>query len=164
MSGEIGNPVSGRAVRDDNVLHLALLGRGRCWGERVVAFRTRKEFALLIYLAVARTPQPRERLATILWPDRDVASARNLLRTMLSLLRQHLAAAGSTSVEVITLLRAERDALGREVVGLARDGVPSLMVDVALLEAVATRKVAASDLEAPLQAAVSAYRGPSSKA
>ena len=77
-----------------------------------------------MYLALTRTPQPREQLAALFWPDRDVAAARNVVRTTLRRLRRHLAAAGGTTVAALTLLRGERDALGREGVGLARDGTP----------------------------------------
>jgi DNA-binding SARP family transcriptional activator len=163
VSGEIGSPNSDPTILDAEALDLAVLGPPLVrWGARALTFRTRKEFALLVYLALTRTPQPREHLAAFLWPDRDAAAARNLLRTTLSRIRQHLAAAGSTSVEATTLLRSERDALGREVVGLVRDGTPSLRVDVELLEAAASWKgesAAASESEALLHAAAEAYRG-----
>ena len=47
----MGRPTAGPALRDADVLQLAVLGPPVVrWGERVVAFRTRKEFALLVYL------------------------------------------------------------------------------------------------------------------
>ena len=49
-------------------------------GDRVLTFRTRKTLALLLFLAVERTPQPRAQLCTLFWPERDAAHARALLR------------------------------------------------------------------------------------
>ncbi|MDB5076672.1 MAG: hypothetical protein JWO42_2851 [Chloroflexi bacterium] len=151
---------------DVEVLNLAVLGPPEVrWGKRVVTFRTRKEFAFLVYVALARTPQPREHLAALFWPDLDTAAARNGVRTTLSRLRQHLAAAGETTVAALTVLRAERDALGREVVGLACDDTPAVRLDVGLLEASASptgdaAATADGEAEMHLQAAAAAYRGP----
>ena len=90
-----GDDVAYPDIGARHALHLAVLGPPAArWGERAVAFRTRKEFALLVYLALTHAPQPRDRLAALFWPDRDEAAARNLLRTTLSRLRHHLAAAG----------------------------------------------------------------------
>ncbi|HEX3927977.1 MAG TPA: AAA family ATPase, partial [Gemmatimonadales bacterium] len=53
-----------------------------------IRFRTRKHFALLIYLAVEPSvPHRRDRLATLLWGGADVEEARHSLATGLSLLR-----------------------------------------------------------------------------
>ena len=38
-------------------------------GDRPLAFPTRKTLALLIYLAIEAEFQPREHLATLLWPE-----------------------------------------------------------------------------------------------
>ncbi|MDB5073951.1 MAG: hypothetical protein JWO42_130, partial [Chloroflexi bacterium] len=131
MIGNSDTPTADSSTIGGNTLHLALLGTPVVrWGEREVVFRTRKEFALLVYLALTRTPQSREHLATLFWPDRDGATARNIVRTTLSRLRQHLAAAGCTTVAALGLLRAERDALGREVMGLAHDGPPAVHLDI----------------------------------
>jgi DNA-binding SARP family transcriptional activator len=61
-------------------------------GENMVTFPTRKTLALLIYLAIESRPQPREYLATLLWPeaspDRSHASLRNTLDHLQTALRQ----------------------------------------------------------------------------
>jgi DNA-binding SARP family transcriptional activator len=50
-------------------------------GETLLTFPTRKTLALLIYLALEGGSQPREHLATLLWPEsnpeRSYASLRN---------------------------------------------------------------------------------------
>lgn len=57
-----------------------------------VAFPTRKTLALLIYLALAEGPQPREHLAALFWPEaspeRSYASLRNTLGHLQSALRR----------------------------------------------------------------------------
>ena len=53
-------------------------------------FPTKKALALLLYLAVTGTPQPREHLAALFWPDREDERARSTLRSTLRLLRQTL--------------------------------------------------------------------------
>ncbi|MCB2102365.1 MAG: hypothetical protein KDE22_15920, partial [Rhodobacterales bacterium] len=50
----------------------------------------KKARALLAYLALAGGPVPRDRLATLLWEDRDEAQARSSLRQALSALRRAL--------------------------------------------------------------------------
>ena len=56
-----------------------------------IRFRTRKHFALLIYLAVEPPiPHRRDRLATLLWGGADIDEARHSLATALSLLRGRL--------------------------------------------------------------------------
>ncbi len=61
-------------------------------GENLVTFPTRKTLALLIYLAIESRPQPREALATLLWPEaspeRSHASLRNTLDHLHTALRQ----------------------------------------------------------------------------
>ena len=53
-----------------------------------VRFRTRKHFALLIYLAIEPPiPHRRDRLATIFWPDAHLEEARHSLATALSMIR-----------------------------------------------------------------------------
>ncbi len=59
----------------------------------LVRFRTRKHFALLIYLALEPPiPHRRDRIATMLWPEPDIEEARHSLATALSLLRVYLGA------------------------------------------------------------------------
>lgn len=58
-----------------------------------IRFRTRKHFALLIYLAVEPgIPHRRDRLATLLWGDAEVDEARHSLATALSMIRGRLGA------------------------------------------------------------------------
>jgi DNA-binding SARP family transcriptional activator len=145
-------------------LQLAVLGPPSVRvGERAVAFRSRKEFALLVYLAYSRSPRSRAHLAGLFWPDRDEAAARGSLRTALSRLRQAVAAAAGVPAEALTLVRTGRDALGRDVIRLAREGTPYLTLDTALLEAGAAPQGGPIDpatREGQLLAAVDAYRGP----
>jgi|CXWL01.1.fsa_nt_gi DNA-binding SARP family transcriptional activator/tetratricopeptide (TPR) repeat protein len=56
-----------------------------------IRFRTRKHFALLLYLAVEPgIPHRRDRLATLLWSAADVDEARHSLATALSMIRGRL--------------------------------------------------------------------------
>lgn len=66
-----------------------------------VTFRSRKELALLAYLAVEHArPHQREALLALLWPDASADDARNSLRVVLANLRRALgAAAGSLVVD-----------------------------------------------------------------
>lgn len=162
------SPLAGVArdpmLRDDAVLDLRLLGPPvvSC-GQREIALRTRKAFALLVYLTLTRVPHARERLATLLWPDHAPEAARTLLRTTLSQLRRQLGAAGSKPAAAVTMLRTGRDVLGREVIGVARDGVPLLRVDVELLEMAGSQPGApdvAAETAGLFWAAVESYRGP----
>jgi DNA-binding SARP family transcriptional activator len=82
-------------------LKLALLGPpqiARADGTPV-AFRSRKELALLAYLAVEHArSQRRDALLALLWPDVAEEAARNSLRVVLSNLRQALGAASTALV------------------------------------------------------------------
>jgi DNA-binding SARP family transcriptional activator len=74
-------------------LHLQLLGPPEVrLGEIRLTFPTRKTLALLIYLALEEGSQPREHLATLLWPEsnpgRSHASLRNTLGHLQTVLRQ----------------------------------------------------------------------------
>ena len=155
---------AGPAREEAAPLSLSVLGPPVArWGERVVAFRSRKELALLVYLALTRLPQPREHLASLFWPEQDEAAARSALRTTLSRLREHLTAAAGPSLSVLPLLQSERSVLGRELVTLAPAGSALLALDVDRLAALAgpAGEAAAEDgLEGRLAAAVAAYRGP----
>src|SRR3954469_2332539 len=68
---------------------------------RVLAFDTRKATALLALLAVEGQPQPRERLAALLWPEADPTRARSALRRTVSV----------TAAQVGDALVAERAAV-----------------------------------------------------
>jgi len=89
-------------------IKLALLGppRVRLDQQVVESFRSRKELALLAYIAVeCRHAHSRETLAGLLWPDSPMAEARGNLRVALSRLRKSLKA-GPRSAH--SLLRANR--------------------------------------------------------
>jgi DNA-binding SARP family transcriptional activator len=79
----------------DQILPLQLFALGPPevrLGENLVTFPTRKTLALLIYLAIETGMQPRESLATLLWPEsrpeRSYASLRNTLGHLQTALRQ----------------------------------------------------------------------------
>lgn len=76
----------------------------------VLSFRTRKSVALLVYLAVEAGMHPRDKLATLFWPESD--KPRATLRSVLRYLRMGLEHADSG--ETLHLL-VERDALGFNV-------------------------------------------------
>jgi serine/threonine protein kinase len=66
-------------------LQLHLLGPPRVELEGLpLEIKRRKALALLIYLAVSGEPQPRDRLATLLWPESTQQNARKALRRDLS--------------------------------------------------------------------------------
>lgn len=119
--------------RPDSLV-VSLLGAPEIrWGGRVVAFRTRKELALLCYLVVAEQAQSREHLAALLWPNYDEHRARALLRRSLTFVRQDLAEAGQEATSSLTILEADHDALGREILRIARDAHPALSSDLDVL-------------------------------
>ncbi len=74
-------------------LHLYALGPPEVrLGGNLVTFPTRKTLALLIYLAIESSPQPREALAAMLWPEaspeRSHGSLRNTLDHLQTTLRR----------------------------------------------------------------------------
>jgi DNA-binding SARP family transcriptional activator len=87
------------------LLHIMALGPPEVrLGEHLVTFPTRKTLALLIYLAIEAGLQPREHLATLLWPEaspeRSHASLRNTLGHLHAALRQ---ASGETQTPFLTV-------------------------------------------------------------
>lgn len=101
-------PISTR-IASPPQLQLALLGSPDVrWGQQAIHFRTRKSLALLVYLAMTGTTQPREHLAALLWPDSDDPHARALLRRTLAYLKDALPPPSHT------LVGAVHDTLGRE--------------------------------------------------
>ncbi len=60
-------------------------------GEPVTGLASRKAEALLVYVACAARPRPREVLAELLWDERTQARASSNLRVVLSSLRKQLA-------------------------------------------------------------------------
>ncbi len=80
-------------VDTTSVLYISTFGPPKVrLGEYPVTFPTRKTLALLIYLALEGGMQPREYLATLLWPEaspeRSHASLRNTLGHLQTALRQ----------------------------------------------------------------------------
>lgn len=98
-------------------LSLSLFGRFQAIlnGEPLVAFRTTKVQALLIYLAAEpTTPHRRETLMTLLWPDMPERSARQNLRQILYNLRRavpELPAKGEGEESAVPLLLANRQTI-----------------------------------------------------
>ncbi|MCZ7568765.1 MAG: AAA family ATPase [Ardenticatenaceae bacterium] len=92
-------------------LRLSFLGSPEVWyGQQALTFATRKVLALLIYLTVEEGRHPREKLATLFWPESDPLHGRGALRTTLAHLRRTLDKAvppGSQAYLVV-----EADALG----------------------------------------------------
>ena len=85
-----------------------------------VTFRTRKHFALLIYLALEPQAHRREKLGALLWPKATTSEARHSLATGLSVLRAKLGkecvettrdtarlVAGSLEIDLDRLARGE---------------------------------------------------------
>jgi DNA-binding SARP family transcriptional activator/tetratricopeptide (TPR) repeat protein len=148
--------MSARIASSSQQLQFALLGPPEVrWGQQVVHFRTRKSLALLVYLVMTRTTQPRERLATLLWPDSDDSHARALLRRTLAYLKDAL------PPPLHTLVGAVRDTLGREALRFdaelavgSEDGTgdtPTVQVrfDTDLIERAAGRAAQPSALDSP---------------
>lgn len=83
----------------------------------------RKAFALLVYLSLApENRAPRDRLADLLWPERESAQARNSLRQTLAVIRSGLSGPGGPILET-----------DRETVALMRGQVRCDAVDLLLL-------------------------------
>jgi diguanylate cyclase (GGDEF)-like protein len=89
---------------DEMSLAISLLGsfRVRLDGQEVsTGFRTKKERALLAYLAVeANRLHPREVLGELLWPDRPEGYARTNLRQALLGLRRAIGGAGMPFLDI----------------------------------------------------------------
>ncbi|MFW2332246.1 AfsR/SARP family transcriptional regulator, partial [Ilumatobacter sp.] len=87
MTDERSENVSNPAVR----LEIRLLGAPTVHLDGApVGFRSRKVFALLIFLVVEGGVHRRERLVELLWPDSDGAKGAATLRSTLSRLREAL--------------------------------------------------------------------------
>ena len=101
-------------------LRLALLGgfAARDGAGRDIAIGGRKAQALLAYLALSPgKPQPREKLASLLWSDRSEAQARASLRQALSELRRAVPQSESP------FLKAERDSVWLDPGAVEADAV-----------------------------------------
>lgn len=123
-------------------LEVALLGppEFRLLGQPL-AFRTRKVLALAAYLAAEGTPQPRERLLGLLWPDSEPEAARNSLRNTLSALREAFAGLPANPVQ------ADRLEVRLEAVAVQASDLREL------------ERAAGSDDPALLERAARLYRG-----
>src|SRR5579884_358404 len=140
-------------------LQLALLGAPEvCHSGRMLRFRTRKELALLIYLAVAGGAHSREKLVTLFWPDSDTAQGRTTLRRTLADLRATLEDSNTPGSSHLRI--------GREQ--LSFDATSDVELDLRLLED-ASIPVRSSSSRQPdtlpalllqLRQALSLYRGP----
>jgi DNA-binding SARP family transcriptional activator/Tfp pilus assembly protein PilF len=98
---------------------LTLLGGfGLESGDRKVSLPTRKDRLLLAYLVLSSgRPQPRERLAALLWGDRAEAQARDSLKQALAELRQVLRQCGGDP------LHADRELVTFEPKGVEVDAI-----------------------------------------
>jgi len=92
-------------------LYLTLLGPPEVrHGDQVLLFSTRKELALLIYLAVEGGVHSRKKLSEQFWPEGDARHGRAALRISLLHLR-HLLGEGA-DVSPVPHLLIQRDTLG----------------------------------------------------
>ena len=92
-------------------LHFTLLGPPEVrHNDQVLRFSTRKERALLIYLAVEGRVHVRKKLSEFLWPEGDAMHGRAALRITLLHLRQTLGE--GTGLDPVAHLLITRDTLG----------------------------------------------------
>lgn len=95
-------------------LSLAFLGPPEVrHGEHVLLFSTRKELALLIYLAVEGRVHARKKLSELFWPEGDARHGRAALRTTVLHLR-HLLGEGAQGSSIPHLL-ITHDTLGLDL-------------------------------------------------
>ncbi len=99
-------------------------------GEHTLTFSTRKELALLVYLAVEGGAHARKTLSESFWPELDAWHGRVTLRATLYELRKLLERSHGPGEQAHLLV--ERDTLG-----LNQDS--SLLLDLRLVEAVSKR-------------------------
>jgi DNA-binding SARP family transcriptional activator len=134
------------------VLELDLLGPPQAReGAYQLTFRTQKTLALLVYLAVTNTPQPRAHLAALLWPDRQEERARATLRSTLRLLREALAnnPASLSPRAAEHLVHSGRDHLGRESLWLqSASQEDAVALDLQLVQQAANLTAQRPDLSA----------------
>lgn len=106
--------------------------------EQVLKFRTRKAYALLIYLVLEEGMHSREKLMALLWPDLDEQQGRTILRRTLALLREALGE--TTAMPHENHLAVERQALGVKFVS-------GIVSDVAFLNTTFARVHSRSPLD-----------------
>jgi DNA-binding SARP family transcriptional activator/tetratricopeptide (TPR) repeat protein len=121
------------ALRLELLGGLQVLAGAGAW--QAVAVPSRKVQALLVVLALERgRPQPRAKLASLLWSDAGEAPSRASLRQALLVLRRTLNVDERTLViagETIVLANVEVDAIQFEA--LAEDGTPAALEQAAAL-------------------------------
>ncbi len=122
------------------------------FGERSLAFRTRKALALLVYLAVEGGQQTREHLSALFWPESDAALGRASLRNTLGYLHTALGEADPAA----RYLAVSRDALGFDPHAPYDNDIATLQRATAALR---TGDLPRDELLAQLSAAAAAYRG-----
>jgi DNA-binding SARP family transcriptional activator len=129
-------------------------------GEHTLTFSTRKELALLVYLAVEGGAHARKTLSESFWPELDAWHGRVTLRATLYELRKLLERSHGPGEQAHLLV--ERDTLG-----LNQDS--SLLLDLHLVEAVSKRVgrqgallagEGDGELQAQLEQAMCLVRGP----
>ena len=99
-------PVGSKTVGP--LLELALLGSPELrFRGQPLGLPTRKAVALLVYLACEPGMHPREKLASLLWPDNDETGGRTALRKALGFLTAEFEVRGK-----MLFLNVNRDALG----------------------------------------------------
>src|ERR1700731_3437716 len=90
-------------------LYLTLLGPPEVrHADQVPLFSTRKELALLIYLAVEGRVHSRKTLSELFWPEGDAMHGRAALRIALLHLRQQL----GEGADAVSHFLIQRDTLG----------------------------------------------------
>src|SRR5579884_518856 len=151
-------------------LSLALLGTPEVLHSgQPVKFRTRKELALLIYLAVEGGLHSREKITTLFWPESDVVQGRTTLRRALANLRSVLHDMEESGA---SHLHIEREVLGLDLTSNVELDVHTLAAALALdaggrgderLQARNTTGAGTSAVGAvnrPLREVAGLYRGP----
>lgn len=128
-------------------------------GAQLLAFPTRKTLALLVYLALEPGPQPRERLAAMLWPGsstkRSYGSLRNTLNHLLTTWRK------ATGLHQHPYLTIAHQTLGLDPDALIQFDLQTVdrAYAIARIDR-SSRAVPEASASVPaLQAAVACYRG-----
>ncbi len=141
-------------------LSLALLGTPEIrHAEQVVKFRSRKEQALLIYLAAEGGFHSREKITALLWPDSEEPQGRTTLRRTLADLRSRLENTVGQAHLVV-----ERDILGFDFSSDVDIDLRTLEITYSSARGSSTVQQAKGAVRPPslldLQRAASLYRGP----
>ncbi|MBE7472930.1 MAG: AAA family ATPase [Anaerolineales bacterium] len=122
------------------------------YDNQLLAFRTRKALALLIYLATEAGQHPREKLTALFWPESDTGRGRGMLRTSLFHLREAIDTFGGAYLIV------ERQGLGFDATLDVDFDLHLLQEAMNTLERAANQK-AGDQFIGQLQRAVDRYRG-----